>query len=231
MRLRTENAADSKPAGFSRTSFDLLGDLIANNHKTWFDAHRDEVRRHLRDPFQVLLEAATDRLAGSTMPLAGGKQTMFRMNRDVRFSNDKSPYKTAVSGMLTDSGKKNLSSGLTYLQLDSSGGFVAAGYYRLSPKALVPIRDTIVDHPDEFKSMLTALRQAKLQLSTDDSLSAMPRGYADHAEAHCAPWLKLQSFIVQRQLTKKAWTSGSVLDEVVAFTTAAAPLIHFGQTN
>lgn len=70
------------------------------------------MKRHLQDPFEALLEGVTAKLAGTEIPLKGGRQTTFRMNRDVRFSNDKRPYHEHVSGVLTPSGTKAEAAGV-----------------------------------------------------------------------------------------------------------------------
>lgn len=215
----------------SKRSFTLLSELAADNSKRWFDAHRDAVRVELQEPFVAVLEAVTQRLAGSSMPLIGSKQTVFRMNRDTRFSKDKSPYKTTLGGLLTPSGRKATADGLTYLHLDAYGGFVASGYYQLSPQELAPLRDTIVAHPQELQHTLDMLAKSKLEPAREGSLTAMPRGYAEHKGAWFADYLKLQSFIVQRKLTKKSWLCGTVIDETADFTLAAASLIEFGHRS
>lgn len=163
---------------FSDRAFELLAKLEADNSKDWFDAHRDEVRQQLQQPFAATLEAISERLRATETPLSGNEKTMFRMNRDVRFSNDKSPYNTHVSGMLTRSGSKAEADGIVYLQLSASGGFVAVGWYKLSPKELGPIRDRMVEHPSKLKAMVEALAKNGLELSEEQSLTAMPRGYA-----------------------------------------------------
>jgi uncharacterized protein (TIGR02453 family) len=91
---------------FTPRSFELLEELAANNEKTWYDEHRDELQTYLRKPFAVVLELATDRLAETAVPFVGGAKTMFRQHRDIRFSKDKSPYSTHISGLLMPSGTK-----------------------------------------------------------------------------------------------------------------------------
>lgn len=129
---------------FKDRAFDLLEGLEADNSKGWFDAHRDEVRTLLQEPFAATLSAISDRLASSETPLSGSERTMFRMSRDVRFSNDKSPYSTHVSGVLTRSGAKSEADGVAYLHLEKHGGFVAVGWYKLIPS--VAMRSRLVAH-------------------------------------------------------------------------------------
>lgn len=214
---------------FTGTAFDLLAGLAANNRKDWFDPRRQQIAAELQSPFARTLEAVENRLRVGLAPLKGGKATMFRMNRDVRFSHDKSPYTAHVSGVLTRSGTKDHASGLVYLHLDAAGGFAAAGFYRLSPAALGPLRDAIVADPDAFRAVLDALDKAGLALSDEDSLTAMPRGYGQHAAAWFAPYLRLTSFIVRRPLTPADWTGGAVVDRVATLAAAAAPLLSFAE--
>lgn len=217
-------------SGLTEKSFDLLIALEADNSKEWFDAHREEVRDHVQGPFADILQAVTERLADGPLPLIGGEHTMYRMNRDVRFSKDKSPYSTHVSGVLTSGGTKKEDNGLTYLQMDARGGFVACGFYNLAPKDLAPIRDRIVDKHMQFAEAVEHLTDAGYALSRDEVLSGMPQGYAQHAGAPFADHLKLKSLIVRSDVAKKGWMSGDVVEEAVKLTNACAPLIAFGRT-
>jgi len=214
---------------FSANAFDLLAELHANNNKDWFNTHRDEVRGNIQHPFAALLERVTERLSETDVPLVGSERTMFRMNRDVRFSHDKSPYQTHVSGMLTQDGSKAEADGIGYVHLDRSGGFVAVGWYKLTPKELGPIRDHIVENAADFQDVVDALGKAKFELSQEQLLTAMPRGYSEHADSPIAPYLKLQTLMVQRALPKSAWSSDDVVDRIVATIVGAAPLLKFGR--
>jgi len=212
-------------------AFTLLAELDANNNKAWVDAHRGELKHLVQEPFAAVLEAVTARLADTELPLSGGKHTMFRMNRDVRFSADKSPYNPHASGVLTRSGIKDEMDGLVYLHMDATGGFVAAGYYRLPPKALGPIRDRIAARPALFRAVLDDLGSAGLALDRGHSLKAMPQGYSAHAGAWFAEYLKLQTFIVRRELEPALWVDGAVVDVVAEFALACGGLIEFGRTT
>ena len=75
--------------GFSTESFAFLRELGENNNRDWFNENKAQFTAHLEQPFADLLEALSNRLSDARRPLSGGKSTMFRMNRDVRFSKDK----------------------------------------------------------------------------------------------------------------------------------------------
>lgn len=209
--------------------FALLEGLVKDNSKAWFDAHRDDVKSHLLDPFADVLEAVSDALCKTKMPLRGGRQTMFRMHRDIRFSKDKRPYKEAVAGLLTSSGTKSEMQGLVYLHLGPSGGFVAGGFYKLTAKQLGPIRDRIVAEPKIFDRVLKTLADADLELDDESSLKSMPRGFAEHANHKHADVLRCQSLIAQNLMPKSAWLDGSVVDRTVSHAKACGPLIAFGR--
>ena len=213
---------------FTRKSFDLLEGLTENNEKAWYDEHRDDFEAYLRAPFANVLELASDRLSETNTPLSGGAKTMFRQNRDVRFSKDKSPYSTQVSGVLTPSGSKAEKEGLIYLQLDASGGMLACGFYQLKAAELAPLRDRMVEKPKEFSKVLKDLAAADLSLSEEDKLKTMPRGYEDYSEHEHVEYLKLKSLIAQTSLPKSAWLEGDIIDRIVDYGKGCASLLAFG---
>ena len=96
---RKGNPCMTPDHAFDIQSFDFLQDLSANNDRDWFHAHKTVFATRLERPFIHLLEALSNRLQDAPRPMSGGKATVFRMNRDVRFSEDKRPYKTNLSGL------------------------------------------------------------------------------------------------------------------------------------
>lgn len=213
---------------FARKSFDLLEGLAANNSKDWYDEHREDFDAYLREPFAEVLELASDRLCETAIPLSGSAKTMFRQNRDVRFSKDKSPYSTHVSGVLTPSGTKGEKDGLIFLQLDASGGMLACGFYQLKAAELAPVRDWMIEKPKMFSDVLKDLESAGLSLSDEDKLKSMPRGYEDYANHEHVEYIKLKSLIVQTSLPKSAWLKGDIVDRIVAYGEGCTSLLAFG---
>ncbi|MBE9111587.1 DUF2461 domain-containing protein [Nodosilinea sp. LEGE 07298] len=216
---------------FTPKTFDLLEGLAANNEKAWYDDHRDDFDIYVRKPFARVLERVSERLESTQVPLTGGLKTMFRQHRDVRFSNDKSPYSTHVSGVLTPSGTKAEKEGLLYLQLESSGGLIACGFYQLKAAELAPIRDRMIEAPKAFAQVLQDLDSAGLSLSDDDKLTAMPRGYEAHSDHDYADYLKLKSFVVSVHLGRGAWLDDDIVDCMVEYAKNCASLLKFGRGN
>lgn len=215
---------------FSPPSLALLAELAENNEKAWYDAHRAAFEAELRVPFAALLEAVTARLDGSIAPLVGSKKTMFRQNRDVRFSKNKDPYKTNIAGMLTPTGSKKDMAGILYLHLEPAGGFMATGFYQFPTAKLGLIRDRIVSNPKRFQSMLDSLAEHDLALEMSSALTRMPKGYDAEAEHPHAAYIKLKNFLVTQPLTPEDWTRGAVVDRATHLALASADFLSFCAT-
>jgi uncharacterized protein (TIGR02453 family) len=99
------------------------------------------------------------------MTFVGNEKTMFRVSRDVRFSNDKSPYSTHVSGVLTPSGTKSEASPLIYLHMEAHGGFAVAGLYHPPTDRLDALRESILENSEEFSEILNSLAESGLVLT------------------------------------------------------------------
>lgn len=215
--------------GFSQESFEFLQNLAANNTSEWFQANRKAYETHLRKPFIALLEGLTLRLADAPVPLIGTAKTMFRINRDVRFSKDKTPYNTQVSGVLTASGAKSQNSGVVYLMIGQGGGMMAAGWHNLKAGDLAPFREAMVADAKSFSDMKEALKDNGLALETSNSLARMPRGF-EYAEDHeHAEAIRLKSLLIQQDLKRADWTSDRIIGEAENFARAAMPLLTWGR--
>ena len=214
--------------GFSAKSFKLLEALRDNCNREWYHAHKADIAEHCLDPFAFLLTCVTQELSDHSVRLSGGKQTMFRLNRDVRFAKDKSPYNHHVSGTLTRSGNKNEQGGLVYLRLDPTGGRMGAGYWGLTAKRMGPIRDKILDDPDAFQRLVDKLAEQGLAFSVEDSLSGMPRGYSEHSEHKLAWALKMKHFIIHRPMKRNDWKGDGIVQTVVDFAKVTTPVLEFG---
>lgn len=214
---------------FDATAFDLLRELEENNNREWFQENKARFSAMVQEPFADVLHAVSEALASADLPMSGGTHTMFRINRDVRFSKDKSPYNTHVSGVLTPSGTKSEAEGVLYLHLNSQGGFIASGYYKMKPADLGPIRDRIIDDPEQFRQVVKGLGEAGFALSKELTLKSMPQGYAEHAESWYAEYLRLQAFMVKLELQPDIWTSGKIVELAADLGQASASLIRFGR--
>lgn len=216
-----------KGSGFTQRSFELLAGLSEHNDTQWFHEHKAQFEESLQEPFEQLLEEVSDRLVGSSYPLRGSRASMFRLTRDVRFSADKSPYRSQVAGLLTSGGTKGESAGLVYVQVAASGGMLAGGLYQPGASRLAPLRQSIIEAPEPFAKVIGQLRQAGRELERGDILKTMPRGFAEHADDPWAEVIRLKQLVVMEELSMSTWLDDTVADRVVGFATDIVPLLEY----
>jgi uncharacterized protein (TIGR02453 family) len=216
---------------FSESTFQCLEELELNNNRDWFVENKKRLEQEVRGPFASLLETLSDLLSENGLPLHGGPKTMFRMNRDVRFSRDKSPYKTFVSGLLTRTGTKDISTGLIYIHLDSRGGFVVSGLYQPPTERLYELRTSMIEKQSEFSATLNSLRRAGLELDPTDATKNMPRGFSEYSDHEHSESLKLKNIMVRRDLQPSEWWKPGFDTELVQFAMASRPILEFLDKN
>ena len=215
--------------GFGGKGFAFLRDLRDNQDRTWFQAHRDVYEAELHAPMAALVAALSTRLGSLGLPLRGDPaRAIFRINRDVRFSKDKSPYKTHVGAALTRDGGK-LSPGVLYIHIEPAGCFAAAGFHQPDAPALEAIRQVIATDPATWRDAVTRLRDAALDLGPDETaLRRLPRGFEQVTEPDLAEAVRRRNFVVRRPLTQAAAGRADLVATLADFALAAAPLLRLG---
>lgn len=217
-----------QPLGFTDRSFAFFAGLEADNSKMWFEANRSLYEEAVKGPMEALIAVASAALAQRGEPLRGGPKSLFRLHRDTRFSNDKSPYKTHQGALLTRTGARKDAGTLLYCHIEAGGGFIGAGAYRLSAAELGPIRQRLIDEAAAFTEALARLDADGLSLGDDESsLSKLPRGFTSHKDHPLAEHLKRKSFIVSQDVPKADWISGAVVDHLLVLAAASRPLRDF----
>jgi uncharacterized protein (TIGR02453 family) len=211
-------------------AFDFLRGLAANNEKAWFEANRATYESAVRVPVAALVASVTTELTKRGVPLEGDpKRSTFRIHRDVRFSKDKSPYKTHVGSVWHRQGSGRVpGAGVLYFHLDPAGCFAAAAFYHPEPEVLDSIRERIRVYPDRFLAVQAALAQAGLQLGQADMLSRMPKGFEDLKGSEVDPALRLRSFVVRRDLLPKQVHGKGLAGAIAGLAEDALPLLRFG---
>ncbi|MBA3912137.1 MAG: TIGR02453 family protein [Rhodobacter sp.] len=215
--------------GFPTDGQQFLVDLAREQNRDWFAAHRSLYDDALQGPLIDLVLDLTDELARRGVPLQGDpKRNIFRIHRDVRFSKDKSPYKTHVSATLTADGGK-LSFGILYIQIDPKGAFVACGFYMPEPADLAAMREALVADPAAWRRIESALALHGLALEPDEAaLKRVPRGFEGVDDAALHEMLKRRSWIISVPLTKAEIGAPGLVNKIADFATAAMPLLRFG---
>ncbi|MBM4188355.1 MAG: DUF2461 domain-containing protein [Gemmatimonadetes bacterium] len=220
--------------GFPSAAQRFLRDLGRNNNKAWFDAHRSDYEAELRAPMKALVEALDARLASFAPEIVGdAKRSMFRINRDIRFSKDKSPYKTNAGIWFyhQDAGRgvgQDAEGGAGfYFHLDAKTSFVAAGVWMPPRTALGKIRDAIAAKPAALRAIVStpAFRRRYGTFHADAMLTRVPRGYPpDHP---AGDWLRLQSFTVGRDVAASELRTAGLVTKLATDFKAMLPLVRW----
>ena len=177
----------------------------------------------------ALAEAVAAEFARRDIPLTGdAKRSLFRINRDVRFSKDKSPYKTHAGVIWMRPGFKKESAGVAYLHIADEGCFLGGGFWEVERPQLDAIRAEIRADPAAFTAALDAAGAAGLALDTTDCMARMPRGFKDVTDPALVPAIKARHLLVKRDLLKRDVGSAALVDQVVTATEAMLPFLRFG---
>jgi len=209
------------------TTLGFLSALKNNNSKEWFDKNKSTYQTAKAD-VETFLEKLLSDLQKIDNELAGVnvKKAMFRINRDVRFSKNKSPYKTNFGAVLSPGGKKSSIPGL-YIHIDPSEAFLAGGIWMPEPTTLHAIRQEIEYNLPEFNKIIgnKTFKSHFKTLNQDDKLVNMPKGFPKDSPA--GEFLKLKSFIVIEKLSTAEMVSKSFQKKAVEVYKAMYPFNQF----
>jgi uncharacterized protein (TIGR02453 family) len=218
--------------GFRPGAFRFLRDLVRNNRREWFEAHRETFEVELQQPLRALLDELDVRLAVLAPEFQPDqKRSVFRIYRDVRFSKDKSPYKTHVAFWIThralgNSSGTNVHGGAgLYFHVEPGASIIAGGMWMPPAPALARIRTALVDDLTGFEAARRKLRPAFGQLSDEAVLQRVPRGYAtDHPAAQ---WLRYRSFTASRPIAAGELRRADLPDRLARAYVPVLPLVRW----
>jgi uncharacterized protein (TIGR02453 family) len=222
-------------AGYPPKAFTFLRGLAKHNRKEWFEAHRDDYEVALRAPMRALIDEVDVRLAAFIPEVIGSpKRSMFRIHRDVRFSKDKSPYKTnaacwfyhADAGRGVGTEAAHGGAGF-YLHLEPGASFCGGGIWMPPRSALAKIRTSLADDPEAFTAIVRDRGFVRRfgALDTEGMLTRMPRGYApDHP---AGDWLRYTSFTAGCAVTTEQLQSAKLPDLLARQYAAMTPFVRW----
>jgi uncharacterized protein (TIGR02453 family) len=197
--------------GFTNRALTFLRALKRNNRREWFQEHRPEYEEHVLAPMRLLVEELDVRFARFAPEIvADVKRAIFRIHRDVRFSKDKSPYKTHASCWFAHrNASHNVGSEAHggsagyYFHLEPGSSFIAAGIWMPPRPALNRLREAIAREPADFARRLsgTALKRRAGGLNAEGMLTRLPRGF--EAGGPAERWLRYTSFTVSAPMTDR----------------------------
>ena len=207
----------------------FLKDLSKNNNKLWFDVHRKQYENAKTD-FADFIQTVIDKHGRKDNGIAHlkAKDCMFRINRDVRFSKDKSPYKNNMGAYINQGGKKSVFGGY-YFHCQPGQSFVGGGLWMPMPPELSKVRQEIDYNFDAFKKIIGSRKfkvvYGDLSREAEYTLSRVPKGY--EADNPAADYLKMKSFVAMTPLKDAELISKDLAKKVLDSFETLQPLLKF----
>lgn len=140
---------------FTKDFFHFFQGLSQNNEREWFHANKKDYENHVKNPFKAFVQLMIDKIqeVDPTVVILP-KDAIFRINRDIRFSKDKTPYKTNVSAAISAGGRKDHSKPGIYFEMGAERLGIYSGVYQPDKNQLQSIREGIASQPKEFEKIL-----------------------------------------------------------------------------
>jgi uncharacterized protein (TIGR02453 family) len=210
---------------FREAGLKFLRSLKRNNRRDWFEAHRPEFERELKQPMLSLIEtvnrAMQDFAPGHIRP---PQKCMMRIYRDIRFSSDKRPYKSHVSAWWARQGLEKTSGGGYYMHVSPEEVVVAAGVYMPEREQLMAIRQYLLVHHAEVRQLLSQRKlRAKMELFSGLPLTRAPKGFPKEHPAMdlllCRQW-GVEAKMAPAEALKKDFAR-----QVIGYFRLASPLV------
>jgi uncharacterized protein (TIGR02453 family) len=214
---------------FTPKLFGFLRDLARNNNREWFKEHQDEYERYVREPaldfindFAGPLEGISPHFVADSRKVGG---SLFRIQRDTRFSSDKTPYKENTGVQFRHVLARDVHAPGFYLNLQPGECYMGVGIWRPETKAAYAIREHIDQDQAGWKKASRSKRFTDIFTVTGESLTRPPRGYAD--DHPLIEDLKRKDFIASTRLTQTQVTSNEFIDLFTDNCKRAAPFMEF----
>lgn len=208
--------------------FTFLKNIKSNNNKDWFDKNKEHYLE-AKVEYEVFIDGIIKGLGKFDKKISTdmkGKDCVFRIYKDVRFSKDKTPYKTNFGASINPGGKKSLVAGY-YLHIEPGASFLAGGVYMPQPEMLAAIRQEIDYNPEPFLKILESATFKKYLkgLDEDDKLKTAPKGFEkDHPHIDI---LKNKHFIVSHHISDKELSTPKAQDAIISGFKAMHPFLEY----
>ena len=209
----------------------FLANLAANNNKDWFDIHRSEYKV-LKTEFEIFVGDLIPKIAefDSRLKYLTPKDCTYRINRDVRFSNDKAPYKTHLSAAFGHAGKNGSAPGY-YFELGSNGQImIGGGWYMIDSPILFKLRTQISENPKTFLQIIQN-RDFKMAFEglNGEQLKTKPKGF--DANNPAIDLLRYKNYLASYRSSIVHQTDHEIASEIIKSFKIISPLIKYLREN
>jgi uncharacterized protein (TIGR02453 family) len=213
-----------KSTYFSKDFLDFFKELAANNHKDWFDSNRKRYEKNVKDPFKVFVTDLIAEMHKIDPDInIDAKDAIFRINRDIRFSKDKSPYKLDRSAIISSAGRKDHSVPGFYISLGPDKTHLGGGAYFLKPEQLQALRTYIMANNEKLMKVLNNkdFKEYFGEIRGDKN-KRLPVEFRDMAESQ--PLLYNKQFYFMADAPAGWVTKPDLMDRCLEYFKAARPL-------
>ena len=215
---------------FSQASLKFLRSLARNNSREWFHAHKADYKAHVRAPFQRLLIDLQPALAVVSAHYRADPKSvggsLFRIQRDTRFANDKAPYKAWQGARLFHERGRQVEAPSFYLHLQPGGCFVGAGLWHPQPDTLRRLRHFLLDNPGSWKAAAHDPKfRKRFELDDSERLTRTPRGFP--ADFEFADDLRRKNFVAFRSIDDHVMTGPRLLKLLETDLAGLAPFTDY----
>ncbi len=206
--------------------YEFLLELRENNNRDWFHANKEKYNQAKKD-FEFFIQLSIEQIKTIDPRLSGlqAKDCIFRIFRDTRFSENKTPYKTNFGAFLSAGGRKSRFGGY-YIHIEPEACFLGGGCYMPAPNVLKTIREEIFHNPLDFKNIITNKEFSKhFPELYGDKLKTAPRGYPKDFEY--IDLLNYKNYAVGKMISDDIINSDKYLIEIENTFKALYPLNQF----
>lgn len=212
---------------FTNSYLSFFKDLSQNNNTDWFNLNKKTYEKEGKKPFETFIEKMITEIHQITPEIMiDPKDAIFRINKDIRFSADKSPYKTEMSAVISKSGKKSNPCPGLYINLGPEKAVIAAGLKMLEKEQLKELRYHIADNSEQFESIIQnkAFKSA-FGLIQGDCIKRLPEEFKEAAETQ--PLLYNTSFLAIAELPSSEIIKPDFSEEVIKLYKLTLPFATF----
>ena len=212
---------------FTSDTLKFLRALKRNNDREWFRSRKDEYERHVRAPMLAVIEQlARDFRRFAPELIASPKASLYRIYRDTRFSEDKTPLKTNAAAVFPWKGLARHEGAGLYFEVAPGWVWIGGGMYAPQPPHLVKVREHIVETWPEIRRITRSTAFVKgVETLHGDRLTRVPRGFA--ADHPAVEFLKHRQFLASREFPTELATNTDFYPTLLSTFTAIVPLVRF----
>ena len=212
---------------FSKETLSFLTRLKRNNRREWFNARKDEYDAVVRQPMLAILDRLAIDMRSVAPELLVSPKSMYRIYRDVRFSENKQPYKTNVAASFWHRSLGKGGGAGMYFHISPDGVWIGGGMYAPEPPQLHRVREQIANNVQHFRSIVEAPAFKRVLDGglEGEQLQRVPRGFPrDHDGAD---YLRYRQFLAGKEFPARFATSSGFYGGMLGVYRTIAPLIRF----